>query len=140
MIAAIRITGDVNLKGEVRETLKRLRLRRKYSCVVLKESKINKGMIVRVRDFIAYGEIKKDVFISLIEKRGQLIDKTKKSDAKKIIEELEKGKKYTELNFKPFFRLHPPRKGIEAKKHFGVGKGVLGDNKDKINDLIMRML
>jgi len=36
--------------------------------------------------------------------------------------------------------LHPPRKGIESKKHFGVGKGVLGDNKEKINELLERML
>ena len=64
----------------------------------------------------------------------------KKIDAKKIIEELEKGKKYEEVNVKPFFRLHPPRKGIESKKHFGVGKGVLGNHKDKINKLIERML
>ena len=31
-------------------------------------------------------------------------------------------------------------KGIESKKHFNVGKGVLGDHKEKINDLIERML
>ena len=48
--------------------------------------------------------------------------------------------KYEEVNVKPFFRLHPPRKGIESKKHFGVGKGVLGNHKDKINKLIERML
>jgi hypothetical protein len=74
----------------------------------------------------------------LIEKRGQLINKEKKIDIKKIVEELEKGKKYEELNLKPFFRLHPPRKGIKSKLHFP--KGVLGDNKEKINDLVKRML
>ncbi|KKL95423.1 hypothetical protein LCGC14_1854700, partial [marine sediment metagenome] len=42
------------------------------------------------------------------------------------------------LNLKPFFRLHPPRKGIKSKLHFP--KGVLGDNKEKINDLVLRML
>jgi large subunit ribosomal protein L30 len=140
MIAAIRITGDVNLKSDIRETLERIRLRRKYSCIVIEESEVNSGMIKKIKDFIAYGEIKKEVFEQLLEKRGQLIDKTKKLDAKKIIEGLEKGKKYQDLNLKPFFRLHPPRKGIEAKKHFGVGKGVLGNNKEKINDLILRML
>jgi len=36
--------------------------------------------------------------------------------------------------------IHPPRKGIESKKHFGVGKGVLGNNKKEINKLIERML
>ena len=38
---------------------------------------------------------------------------------------------------KPFFRLHPPRGGINTKYHFP--KGVLGENKE-INKLILRML
>jgi large subunit ribosomal protein L30 len=44
------------------------------------------------------------------------------------------------LNIKPFFRLHPPRGGIDSAKHFGIKKGVLGNNKESINKLIERML
>ena len=62
----------------------------------------------------------------------------KKIDPKKIASELN-DKSLEDLGLKPFFRLHPPRGGIESKKHSGVGKGVLGENK-KINDLIRRML
>ena len=138
MICLIRIKGDVGLKKEIRETLVRLRLRRKYSCVVLNPTKEQLGMIKKSRDFVAFGEIDKKTFEKLIDSRGQLIKKSKKIDSKKIIEDLEKGKKYEELNLKPFFRLHPPRKGINSKLHFP--KGVLGDNKEKINNLIMRML
>ncbi len=140
MIAVIRITGDINLKAEIRQTLERFNLKRKYSCTVLNETAVNKGMIQKLRDFVAYGKIKDETFVKLIEKRAKLIDKTKKLDPKKIVEQLGAGKKYKELNIKPCFRLHPPRKGIEAKKHFGVGKGVLGDNEEKINELIERML
>jgi len=113
MIVAIRISGQVGLNKDVDETLYRLRLRRKYSCIVLEkpnESQI--GMIKRLRDFIAFGEINEETYNKLKEARGK------------------EGKK--------FFRLHPPRKGIKSKFHFP--KGVLGDNKDKINDLILRML
>ena len=140
MIAVIRIHGQVKLKKPIVETLNRLRIRKKYSCVVLKPTKEKLGMIKKLKDFVAFGEIDKKTFEELIEKRGQKIDKTKEINAKKIIEELEKGKNYEELNLKPFFRLHPPRKGIDSKKHFGVQKGVLGNNKEKINDLIVRML
>ncbi len=140
MIAVIRIHGQVKLKKPIVETLNRLRIRKKYSCVVLKPTKEKLGMIKKLKDFVAFGNINKKTFEELIEKRAQKIDKTKEIDAKKIIEELEKGKNYEELNLKPFFRLHPPRKGIDSKKHFGVQKGVLGDNKEKINDLIARML
>ena len=140
MIAIIRISGRVNLRRDIEETLNRLRLKRKFACVAIKPTKANLGMMKKVRNLIAYGEIKKETFEKLIEKRGQLIEKGKKSDAKKIVEELEKGKKYEELKLKPFFRLHPPRGGIDSKKGFGVGKGILGDNKEHINKLIERML
>ncbi len=120
MIAVVRIKGQVGLKKDVKETLNRLRIRKKYAAVVLeKPTKEQLGMIKKVKDFVAYGEISDDVHKQLIEKRGE---------------------KDLKGNLKPFFRLHPPRKGIESKKHFGVGKGVLGNNKDKINDLILRML
>ncbi|MEK6925687.1 MAG: 50S ribosomal protein L30 [Nanoarchaeota archaeon] len=139
MIAIIRISGRVNLKTKIEETLDRLRLRRKYSCVVIKSTKETQGMLNLVRDFVAYGEISEEIFEKLIQQRGQLINKNKKIDSKKVIEDLGKDKKYEELNLKPFFRLHPPRKGIKSKKHFNVG-GVLGNNREKINELIERML
>jgi len=113
MIAAIRITGQIGLRKAVKETLERLRLRRKYSCIVFKnpnESQL--GMIKRVKDFVAFGEISEETYKKLKEKRKTKIEN--------------------------FFRLHPARGGIKTKFHFP--KGVLGDNKDKINDLILRML
>ncbi len=138
MICVIRIRGQVGVDKDVKETLYRLRLRKKYSCIVINPTKEQLGMIKKMRNFVAFGEIKKDVLEKLIEKRGQIINKEKKIEVKKVVEELEKGKKYGELNLKPFFRLHPPRKGIKSKLHFP--KGVLGDNKEKINELVERML
>ena len=140
MICVIRIRGQVGVKKDVKGTLHRLRLRRKYSCVVIPNpSKPFLGMVKKVKDCVAYGTIDDETFIKLIEKRGQLIDKNKKINAKKVVEELKKGKKYEELNLKPFFRLHPPRGGLKSSKlHFP--KGVLGDHKEKIKDLVLRML
>ncbi len=119
MIVVIRIKGRVGLRRDINETLDRLRLRKKYSCVVLNGSKEEMGMVKKLRDFVAYGEISNEVYKELVKQRGR------------------KGK---DGKLKPFFRLHPPRKGIESKKHFGVGKGVLGNNGEKINDLVLRML
>jgi large subunit ribosomal protein L30 len=141
MICIIRIKGMIGIKTPIAETLDRLRLRKKYACVVLvKPTAEQLGMVRKVKDFVAYGEISKETFDKLVESRGQLIDKSKKSNFKNIVEELEKGKKYEEVNLKSFFRLHPPRGGIDSKKPFGVQKGVLGNNKEKINDLVLRML
>ena len=115
MIAVIRIKGQVGLDKKIVETFNRLKLRKKYSCIVIEEpTKEQIGMIEKVKNFVAYGSINDETYKKLVKARGGKI--------------------------KNFFRLHPPRKGIESKKHFGVGKGVLGDNKEKINDLIVRML
>jgi len=77
------------------------------------------GMIKRLRDFVAYGEIDESVYKKLVDARGQ-----KDQDGK----------------LKPFFRLHPARGGIDTKKHFGVKKGVLGDHGKDLNKLLERML
>lgn len=120
MICVIRIRGQVSLNKDVKETLDRLRLKKKYTCVVFeKPTKEQLGMIKKVKNQVAFGELDKATYDELVKARG---------------------KKDAEGKLKPFFRLHPPRKGIESKKHFGVGKGVLGNNKDKINDLVRRML
>lgn len=141
MIAVIRIRGEVNMKKDMEETFNRLRLRKKYSCVVFaKPEKETLGMIKKVKDLVAYGEISEEMFEKLLEARGKPIDKKKKVDFKAAAKEIAAGKKLQDLNIKPFFALHPPRKGIESKKHFGVGKGVLGNHKDKINLLLERML
>ncbi len=119
-IAVIRIRGMVGLKSEINSALDRLRLKRKYACVVLENPDASQlGNLKKLRDFVAFGEIEDNTYKELIDKRG---------------------KKDAEGKLKPFFRLHPARGGMETKKHFGVGKGVLGNNGEGINKLILRML
>lgn len=139
MLLSIRISGLVGIPSEVKETLYRLRLRRKYSAVLLNPTQENLKLLKKLRNYIAYGDINRETLLDLIKKRAQPIGPDKKIDAEKIVEKLDK-KNLKDLGLKPFFRLHPPRGGIESKKHFGIGKGVLGDNKDKINYLVRRML
>ena len=117
MICIIRIKGRVGIDKDINETLNRLRLRKKYTCVVIKETKENLGMIKKVKNFVAFGGISDEMYNKLKEKRGK-----KDKDGK----------------LKMFFRLHPPRKGINSKIHFP--KGVLGNNGEKINDLLERMI
>ena len=117
MIAIVRIKGQVKVRQGVKETMNRLGLKKKYSCLILEKPKPEElGMIEKIKDFVAYGELDNETYKKLVEARG----------------------KYSKS--KAHFRLHPPRGGIESKKHFGVGKGVLGNNKNKINELIERML
>ena len=115
-IAIIRISGMVKVPKDIENALYRLRLRKKYACVVVKPTKDILGMIKKVKYYVAYGEIDKETYDKLVKARGKKVD----------------GK------LKPFFRLHPPRGGIKSKLQYP--KGVLGNNKQDINKLIGRML
>lgn len=140
MIIVIRISGLVEIPKRAQETLYRMRLRRKYSAILLKDNAENRKLLNKIRSFVAYGNISPETLKELLEKRGELLNKSsKKQDLSSIIESLEK-KDLESLGFKPFFRLHPPRGGVNTKDHFPIRKGVLGDNKEKINDLVRRML
>ena len=120
------------------ETLFRMRLRRKYAAILLPSNPESLKLLQNVRNFVAYGDVDTDTLALLIEKRGVALDK-KKVDAKKVITELDK-KGLEGAGLKPFFRLHPPRGGIDSKIHYPIRGGVLGDNKKDINELIRRML
>lgn len=136
MIVVIRISGMVEMLSYSQETLFRMGLRRKYSAVLLKETSESLNLLQNVRNFVAFGRIDPKVMEELISKRGKSKD-GKRVDAKKVAEIIEK-EGIEKSGILPFFRLHPPRKGIDSKRHFP--EGVLGDNKEKINDLVRRML
>ena len=142
LIAVIRISGILGKTMSVAETFHRMRLRRKYSCVLLRENPENIGMLTKVKDFVAYGPISEEVLLKLITARGKLLGKAKSKieNPEKITQEILAGKNLEELKLKPFFRLHPAIGGIDSKFHFGRKKGVLGNNKEAINKLIERML
>ena len=117
-IAVIRISGMVKVSKDIENALYRLKLRRKYVCVVVDTNNpAVKGLLEKVKYYVAFGTINKEVYDKMVKARGKKDDKGK---------------------LKPFFRLHPPRKGIKSKLQYP--KGVLGNNKDDINKLIERML
>lgn len=135
-------------------TLNMLRLYRNQSCVVVTNTPSFVGMLRKVKDYVTWGEIDEKTFKELLLKRGKLPAKQKLTEEylkQKInmgVEEFAKEffsfkKDLKDVpGLKIFFKLHPPTKGFERKgikKPFSLG-GVLGYRKDKINDLIMRML
>lgn len=138
MILVIRIAGQVKIPGDVDETLYRMNIRKKYTATILENNKVTKKLLNKVRNFVAYGEIDDELLQKILEKRGKRVDK-KKIDSEKAVKEISK-KSLREQGIKPFFGLHPPLKGIDSKKHFGVGKGVLGNNGKEIKKLVERML
>jgi len=75
MIVIIRIKGLVGMRKKIEETLNRLKLRRKFVCVVVRDKPEIFGMIKKVENFVAYGKIDEATLVELIKKRGKLINK-----------------------------------------------------------------
>lgn len=112
-IAVVRIRGLVKIRRDFVDTLNMLNLNKKNHCAVLDSKPEVLGMIRKVKDFVAWGEISDDT-IKLLEPR-------KKNG---------------------FYSLHPPRGGFARKGiKMPVNKGgALGYQGDKINDLLKRMV
>lgn len=153
-IAVIRVRGDVKKSKDMKDTMKILRLYRKNTCVVFTNTLSIVGMMKKVKDLITWGEIDKDTFKMMLVKRGKIAgnkfidEKYMKEKTKMDFEEFANEffnfkKELKDISgLKHFFRLKPPDKGFDRngiKKAFSVG-GALGYRKEKINDLIKRML
>ena len=152
MFAVIRLRGTIDVRREIKETLKMLRLHRINHCVVVDETPAYRGMLQKVKDYVAWGEIDAETLALLLKNRGRLKGNRKLTDeyvrettgyenidefAKAVIEGKASLRDIPDL--KPVFRLHPPRKGHRGiKAHFGYG-GELGYHGEKIKELIYKM-
>ena len=139
-IAVIRIKGLTKIEAGMKETLERTRLRKKYVCVIMKESPETRIILKKIRSFVAYGKIDDSTLKELVSKRAQPASadnsNKKKIDVEKAFKEV-KAQEYETI--KPYFRLHPPIGGVKSsKKHYP--KGILGEHGEEINKLIKRML
>jgi large subunit ribosomal protein L30 len=122
-LAVVLIRGIHDLTTDKKDTLTMMHLLRKNVCVIIEDNAVNKGMINKIKDYVAWGEVNDDTLKLLIEKRAEKNPK----DPKKT---------------KPFFRLNNPKGGFERKgiKWPFTKGGALGYRGDKINDLIKKMI
>ena len=137
-LAVIRIRGITGIEKSIKDTLNMLCIYHNNYCVVVDSKML--GMIKKVKDYVTWGEIDDETYKLLVEKRGEeykgrITDKKKKINYKKFI--VINNKKY-----KRYFRLSPPRGGFERKgiKVPFTKSGALGYRKEKINDLIKKMV
>jgi large subunit ribosomal protein L30 len=151
--AVIRVRGSVNVKGDIKDTLKMLRLNRVNHLVLLPKTKSYAGMLQKVKDYVTWGEIKPETLAKIIIRRGKLAGgkkitdsyiktNTKYSSVLAFAKAVVKGEaKYVDLKgIKPVIRLHPPVKGYEGVKRSFKAGGALGYRSEDINNLIDRMI
>ncbi len=147
--AVVRVRGKVGVKGEIEETMKRLRLTRVNHANVVPATPTYEGMIRKAKDYITWGEVDEETLELLIRKRGEFLDGTPFSeeelkkrtgmDLKTFVKKVVAGEVKFSDYFKPL-RLHPPRKGYRSiKTPYKLG-GALGYRRREINELLRRMV
>ena len=150
MLAVVRVKGPINVRFDIADTMRFLRLNQVNHCVLLEENPTNQGMLRKAKDYITWGEIDAEALAELLEKRGRLpgdrrLDKKAlkalgAKDFGSLAGAILEGEVKVGGSLKPVFRLHPPAKGYEGIKKSYVMGGALGYRGQAINDLIRRML
>jgi large subunit ribosomal protein L30 len=150
MFAVIRLRGEVNVRPGIKSTLEMLRIHRVNHCIIVKEDEHFRGMIQKVKDYVAWGKVDDDTLALLLERRGRLSanrrlteqflkENTPYASFKELASAVNSGTaSLKDLGIKPIFRLHPARKGLKTIKKTAQQGGDLGFRTD-LADLIKRM-
>lgn len=154
LMVVIRIRGAPGMRREILNTLKMLNLHKVNHATLLYTTPVVKGMIHKVKDYVAYGPVDSKTLQTLVQKRGRvtgnliLTDEWVRANSDydgiaNYLDNLIKGKTTIRgvKGFKPIFRLHPPSGGHRGtiKKAFNSG-GTLGNWGNEINALVWRMM
>lgn len=154
LLVVVRVRGEVNVRSPISDTMDILKLYHKNYCVLVSASESTLGMVHKVQDYVTFGEIDKQTLVELLKARGRLAGNKKMTEEylkknanctfESLAEDLISGKKKLKdvPGIKLFFRLSPPVGGFERKgikQPFSIG-GSLGYRKEKINELVRRML
>ena len=152
MYAIVQVRGVVNTRRDIKDTLKMLRLHHINHCVLVPDTPEYLGMIRKVKDFVAYGEVDEVTIETILRTRGRVVGNTPLTDEyvrsnssfgsiPEFASALALGEaRLTDIpGIKPVLRLHPPRKGYRTIKRTVQQGGALGYYGEEINSLLHRM-
>ncbi|MFH1257906.1 MAG: 50S ribosomal protein L30 [Candidatus Micrarchaeota archaeon] len=152
IVAVLRIRGCMETRTNTESALRQNHLTRKNHLILMPEDRSTRGFIILVKDYVTWGGIDLPTVELLLKNRAYLEGGEKLTDAYlsknskfKSIPEFAKAlfegtAKLSDVKLlKPLFRLSPARGGFEGIK-LQYPKGSLGDRKEKINELILKMI
>jgi len=154
-IVAIRIDGAPNVKPPEELTLNSLRMKSRYSTVLLRDDPSMRGMLQRIKDHVTWAEARKEDIELLLSNRARTTEglgltskfvkkKLELAGVNELVSDLQSGKltlaKLREKGIEPRFRLHPPRGGFpKSSKRPFADSGELGFRKEGLHRLLVKM-
>ena len=154
-LVAIRLDGSPTVRHPEELTMSALRMKSRFSAVLLQDNPSVRGMLRRIKDHVTWAEAKKEDIATLLSNRamtkeglGVTSEFLKKNAGLAGLEEavssLYSGKltlaKLWEIGITPYFRLHPPSGGFpKSSKRPFTDSGELGFRKEGLHRLLAKM-
>jgi len=153
MQALVQLRGEVNVDGDVLDTLEMLNLTRVNHATFVPETPAYEGMVTKVNDFVAVGEPSQETVELLLRQRGEpaegsaditdewVAEHTDYEDVSALAAAL-LGEETTlqEQGLSPTLRLHPPRGGHDGIKHPVKEGGELGTHSTEEIDALLEAM
>jgi len=153
MQALVQLRGEVNVEGEVLDTLEMLNLTRVNHATFVPETPAYEGMVTKVNDVVAVGEPSQETVELLIRRRGEpaegsaditdewVADNTDYEDISALAWALlTEETTLQEQGLSPTLRLHPPRGGHDGIKHPVKEGGELGTHSTEEIDALLEAM
>ena len=153
MQAVVQIRGEVNMRGDVADTLEMLNIHTVNHCALVPETETYSGMVAKVNDYVAFGEPSEDVLVELLAKRAEPAEGDADVDDEWVAEHteyddvadlagalLDEETTLRDAGLAPVLRLHPPRGGHDGIKQPVSDGGQLGKHTtEEIDSLLTEM-
>jgi large subunit ribosomal protein L30 len=139
MRAIVQVRGEVNMNGDIRDTLEMLNLGRVNHATLVPEEPTYEGMIAKVNDYVAHGEPSEDTVALLLRERAEPDEGSADIDDEWVSENtafasvdalaaalLDEETTLQDAGLAPTLRLHPPRGGHKGVKQPTATGGQIG--------------
>jgi large subunit ribosomal protein L30 len=153
MYAVVQLRGEVNIAGDVQDTLEMLNLHRVNHCTLVPATDTYRGMITKVNDYVAFGEPSEEVLTTLLENRAEPAEGDADIDDEWVAEHtdyddvaalaaalLDEETTLADAGLARSLRLHPPRGGHEGIKQPVAAGGQLGPHETEAIDTLLEAM
>jgi large subunit ribosomal protein L30 len=149
----VQVRGEVNMHGDIEDTLEMLNLGRVNHATLVPEEPTYEGMVAKVNDYVAHGTPSQEVLETLLVRRGEPAEGAGDIDDEWVAthtdydavselawELLAEETTLQEAGLSPTLRLHPPRGGHKGIKQPVATGGQVGVHEtDDIDQLLEAM-
>jgi large subunit ribosomal protein L30 len=153
MNAVVQLRGEVDMSGDVEDTLSMLNIHAVNHCALVPETVTYRGMVTKVNDYVAYGEPSAETLALVIERRGEppegdddiddgwVTENTPYNSVEALAKALiDEETTLREAGLAPTLRLHPPRGGHDGIKHPTKEGGQLGKHTSEAIDGLLEAM